>query len=313
MCLYTTYIVNPKYKPNKKNKGKPPKCTDKRLYYVPVSCGHCIECRKKKAREWKLRLLEEVRAHTDALFITLTLSNKSLKELTEKGCTTDNEKAAKAVRLWLDRVRKSKGHSIKHWLITELGEENNRIHIHGILWNCTKEDVNKWQYGFTYIGKYVNDRTMKYITKYMLKMNPKDRTYTPKIMCSSNIGLAYMYREETIEKNFYKPNGETDETYRDRQGTKCILPDYWRHKIYTEEEREKLWIEKQEKGERWILGQRVNIDNEEEYQAILKAAQRINDRLENKTDEEWNKEKHIKKLKRMREYIKNYYKKSVNK
>ena len=56
MCLYPTYVKNPKYKPNKKNKGKPPVCKDRRLLYIPTKCGCCIECRKEKQREWRVRL-----------------------------------------------------------------------------------------------------------------------------------------------------------------------------------------------------------------------------------------------------------------
>ena len=42
----------------------------------------------------------------------------------------------------------------------------------------------------------------------------------------------------------YKENSETKETYINSQGFKMALPMYYRNKIYTEEEREKLWIEK---------------------------------------------------------------------
>ena len=39
MCLYPKFMKNPKYKPNKKNGGNPPTITDKRVEYVPMSCG----------------------------------------------------------------------------------------------------------------------------------------------------------------------------------------------------------------------------------------------------------------------------------
>ena len=50
-CLFPKLIKNPRYLPNKKNGGKPPALTDKRVEFVPVSCGKCIECRKKRRRE----------------------------------------------------------------------------------------------------------------------------------------------------------------------------------------------------------------------------------------------------------------------
>ena len=47
----------------------------------------------------------------------------------------------------------------------------------------------------------------------------------------------------------YKENGETKETYINSQRFKMALPMYYRNKIYTEEEREKLWLEKLDKEE----------------------------------------------------------------
>ena len=78
MCLYPTFVKNPKYKPNKKNKGKPPVCWDRRLYYIPTKCGCCIECRKEKQREWRVRLDEELRSNF-GYFTTLTIDPESKK------------------------------------------------------------------------------------------------------------------------------------------------------------------------------------------------------------------------------------------
>ena len=53
-----------------------------------------------------------------------------------------------------------------------------------------------------------------------------------------------------------KFNGtDTNEAYRLRNGTKLNLPIYYRNKIYTEEEREKLFIQKIDKGDVWICGE----------------------------------------------------------
>ena len=75
MCLYPTFVKNPKNKPNKKNKGKPPVCWDRRLYYIPTKCGCCIECRKEKQREWRVRLDEELRSNFVyfLLFFSITI------------------------------------------------------------------------------------------------------------------------------------------------------------------------------------------------------------------------------------------------
>ena len=111
MCLYTKYVKNPRYVPNKKNKGRPPKLTDERLEYVPASCGKCIECRKRKQREWIARLSEEIRINK-GIFVTLTISNKSFYELREKKEETENDICTKAMRRFLERIRKETGTSI---------------------------------------------------------------------------------------------------------------------------------------------------------------------------------------------------------
>ena len=47
-----------------------------------------MECMKKKARDWKIRLLEEVRTdHHGAEFVTLTFSNESITDLISEAQT----------------------------------------------------------------------------------------------------------------------------------------------------------------------------------------------------------------------------------
>ena len=58
----------------------------------------------------------------------------------------------------------------------------------------------------------------------------------------------------------YVPHGTLEE-YRGVDGIKRGLPICYRNKIYSEEEREKLWIEKLNKGERWIGGTCVKRKN----------------------------------------------------
>ena len=60
MCLYPKLIPNPKYRTSKKRGYYKPSPHDARLNYVPMACGKCYECRKKKAREWRIRLAEEI-------------------------------------------------------------------------------------------------------------------------------------------------------------------------------------------------------------------------------------------------------------
>ncbi len=138
MCLYPRIILNRKYAANKKNKGVIPICKDKRALYVPVGCNNCIECRKQKARQWQVRLTEEVRNRKDGYFVTLTFSEEAIKELGENieldGYNLDNEIATKGCRRFLERWRKKYKKSVRHWLVTELGQtKTERIHLHGFI------------------------------------------------------------------------------------------------------------------------------------------------------------------------------------
>jgi hypothetical protein len=275
MCLYPTFVRNPKYKPNKKNKGKPPICWDRRLYYIPTKCGCCIECRKEKQREWRVRLEEELRTNF-GYFVTLTISPEGIKELEKlTGLIWDlnpNEIATKGLRLFLERCRKDTSKSIKHWCVTELGEKKDRIHLHGIFFDQRSAELIKkhWKYGFSFIGQYCNSRSVNYMTKYMLKVDIKHPNFKQIVLASPGIGAGYMDRLDYLwqKQNYRKINVAT---YTFRNGTKMAMPKYYKNKIFTDEERETMWINNLNRGELWIYGEKVKandwktIDNLRKY------------------------------------------------
>lgn len=265
MCLYPTYLKNPKYRPNKKNKGKPPVCKDRRLLYIPTKCGCCIECRKEKQREWRVRLEEELRSNF-GYFTTLTISPEGIKEIEEKSSLkweeNPNEIATKGLRLFLERVRKETGKSIKHWCVTELGEKKDRIHLHGIFFGQKSAELIRkhWKYGFVFIGGYCNSRSINYMTKYMLKVDIKHPLFKQIVLASAGIGAGYMDRLDYLwQKQNYKNINVA--TYTFRNGTKMAMPKYYKDKIFTEKEREKMWINNLNRGLLWIYGEKVKADD----------------------------------------------------
>lgn len=307
MCLYPKILPNPKYKANKKNGGIIPELKDPRVYAVPVGCGKCMECMKKKSRDWQIRLTEEVRSERHgAEFITLTFDTENLKKLTEEllknnpklsGYDLDNAIADIALKRFNERWKKKHGTRLKHWMITELGHTNyEHLHIHGIVWNKTepssrastnhkirkdfRESLKEtWKYGRVDLGDYVNERTVNYITKYCSKMDEDHKYYKPIIRATNGLGINYLKRHDS-SRNKFNENGETIEYYKSREGFKIGLPIYYRNKLYTDEQREKLWIQKLDKNERWVLGSKIDISKGDEiYFACLKEAQEKNDRL----------------------------------
>lgn len=336
MCLYSTLIKNKRYTANGKNGGVIPAVVDKRTLYTPVGCGHCMECRRQKANEWRVRLLEDIKEHTNGKFVTLTFSTESLKKLVgyirdhaddpfeiPEGYALDNAICTVAMRLFLERWRKKYKKSLRHWIVSELGHQNTEhVHLHGIVWTDQElASLDKiWQYGFVWKGhlkgyhkgqpileNYVNAKTVNYITKYVTKIDLIHQKYKPVTLCSDGIGRNYVeeyshteywtqrdkngkwslrsykrYRKKYVgayKGNYY--NGEdTNQTYRTSTGHKMGLPTYWRNKIYTDEEKEKLWIQQLDKGERFVLGKKVDIRNSEwPYYHAVKEAQKWNREL----------------------------------
>lgn len=336
MCLYPTLVPNKKYTITEKNGGIIPPFYDDRVLAVPRKCGNCMECLKQKAREWQVRLMEDIKVNKGAKFITLTFSNESIKHLNEKialtkvnkygkeqpieGYLRDNMIATKGVRLFLERWRKIYGKSPRHFLITELGHNGTEnIHLHGFIWTkqSFKEIREIWNYGFIWpkpseeVFNTVNEITINYIIKYIHKMDKDHPNYKSIILNSPGIGgnyvptASYDYCEQYIHfnpktrqwslrvriKQIKVPiygqwlrnrfNGEdTIETYKTKTGHEIAMPIYWRNKIYNEYEREKLWINKLDKNERWINGEKIDVSNGvEEYYAVLKWHQERNKRL----------------------------------
>lgn len=305
MCLYSGERDNGRYKPTKKNGGFIPPVLDKRALTIQTKCGKCIECKTQKARGWQVRLLEDIKTNTNGIFVTLTFNTESLRELKFdvqnykliankrvkiydpiEGYKLDNAICKRAMRLFNERWRKKYKKAIRHWMVTELGHVNTEhVHLHGIIF--TNEDptiiTDKWRYGYTWLGdeilgkirNYVNEATVNYIMKYVSKMDFDHPNYEPIILTSPGIGKNY-----TINNHVNKFKGaETDELYRTSTGHKINMPAYWRNKLYTDEERETLWMMKLDKNIKFIRGEKVKADDAEQIRLLREYHRQINKEL----------------------------------
>lgn len=279
MCLYPKIIKNPRYKNDTTG------LRDTRTLYVPIQCNNCIECYKKKGRDWKIRLGEEIKNKENGrgYFVTLTFSTDSLMEIDSKipdnldGYTRDNAIAAYAVRHWLERWRKKYKKSLRHWLVTELGHgKTEHMHIHGIVW--TKEDwhdiQNTWKYGWASPNEYdikdnrVNNETIGYIIKYITKQDKEHKYFRPIVLCSSGIGNNYKPSAYEIKNDIYKSS----------TGHEMSMPQYYRNKIYDDEERENRWVDKLNKPKRWVARREIDSWEIELISKILKEGQELSER-----------------------------------
>ena len=290
-------MYNPKYEINAKNKGNVPTPTDERFRTIKLNCGWCKECRKELATTWQIRLTEEYKSNQNAEFVTLSFAPKEIAELEKeihrtkyKGIEGDdidvNILAAFALRRFSERWRKENKKTPRYWMITELGHKNTeRIHLHGIVWQKENENVKEqvekhWKYGNIFIGQWVNEQTINYITKYITKLDNQHKGYKQRIFCSKGIGKEYIERNGYI--HLY--NGEdTITTYRDKQGYKKKMPRYYVQKLWTEEEREKLWQIQLDKKITYIEKQKFTLENQddlkyrERYLNTLKTTRRLNE------------------------------------
>lgn len=301
MCLYPRLIKNPKYKATAKNGGIIPPVPDMRVLYVPIGCGYCIECKKQKGKEWQIRLFEDIKEHKNGKFVTLTLSNESYSRMHDivqsrkrvknkyveredkiEGYELDNAIITQATRYFLELYRKYNKKSLRHWLVSELGHNGTEnIHLHGILYMNDVRDLEKyWKHGFCWYGEdmygniknYVNEETINYITKYVSKIDADHKYYSPVILTSAGIGKHYIKNTKLTNAQLHKFNGEdTNEAYRTNNGYKMGLPKYYRNYLYTDEEKERLWLHKLDKQERYVCGEKVSVkDNMKEYFELVK-------------------------------------------
>jgi len=286
MCLYPKLIRNKKYTANKKNGGVIPPVNDIRVLWVSAGCGKCMECKKKKSREWQVRLTEDIKHYKNGKFVTLTYSDPELIKLENeidqnlKGYQRDNEIARLSIRRFTERWRKRHKKTVRHWLVTELGSKSTeRLHIHGILYTDNVQEIQDiWKYGQVYVGTFVNEKTINYIVKYVNKIDQHHKEYNSKIFASHGIGKNYFNRKDS-KRNIYNKS-KTIETYKTKTGYELALPIYYRNKLYTDEEREKLWIEKLDKEKRYINGKEIDVSiDDKEYFKVLYEERRKNKTL----------------------------------
>ena len=93
---------------------------------------------------------------------------------------------------------------------------------------------------------------------------------------------------------------ETIETYRLRNGSKINLPIYYRNQLFTEKERELLFIDKIEKGIIYVMGQPVHRDNEEYYLQLLDEGRKTERKLYGYNLQNWEKQKYLSRLRKQK-------------
>lgn len=216
-------------------------------YVVEVPCGYCHSCQKSVNNQYRIRLLYECRKYPPGtcLFVTLTFDDDNLKKFSKD--------YNKAVRLFLDRLRKDYGKQIRHWFIGEFGTLHGRPHYHGILFDVPQELIDgydpdipghhpllasRWQYGFVFVG-YVADETCSYIAKYVTKSINGDKV-RPRVISSFGIGSNYL---ESDEARLHRLPGNY-QPFMVVNGFKQAMPRFYYNKIFTEVDKQNMALDR---------------------------------------------------------------------
>ena len=226
--------------------------------YIQVPCGRCINCLRRRQRDWTFRIkMEQKQYLRGSFFITLTYAPEHVP-ITNKGNRT---LVKRDLQLFIKRLRKSlsaNSSTLRYYACGEYGDKFNRPHYHAILfisdterWLHTNgcDDIGKvlnekyiqkhWPFGFTKTS-FFTDARAGYVAKYSVKklgqqFDSEDTELVPPFALMSTrpaIGLSFVSTDkgkELIKKQQF--------LYYDYDGNVYYLPRYLREKMFTDYQR----------------------------------------------------------------------------
>jgi len=246
-----------------------------------VPCSRCLDCRKRRASSWGFRLNREGRAAKSAFFLTLTYDSDHIR-FTQNGFMTlwkpDVVNWLKTIRKTCERQNlkeakqnnvKNDAPSIKYYQVGEYGGKRHRPHYHLIIFNVPLEiligkkmadyalnnrdrclrgkmhfNSKYWPHGTITVGTVSGasiNYTLKYISKSKYRPQHKRDDRQPEFACmSKGIGLNYL-TPQVIK--WHKDWGSERYYVTGEGGVKMALPRYYKNRIWTPEEREKIGLE----------------------------------------------------------------------
>ena len=204
---------------------------------LEVPCGHCLECKQAKAREWTARIEDEMSLYEDNLFITLTYSDENLPA---KGSLE-----VKALQDFWKRLRKALyPKKFRYFSCGEYGETYGRPHYHAIVFGLSLKEAGViescWPYGFVRVC-FARSGCASYVAGYVTKkLYGPDKEYyvkrgllPPFTKMSLKPGIGFGYLLKTGKWLYQKG-------YDVRKGYKQAIPRFYKQKIYTADDMDDL-------------------------------------------------------------------------
>lgn len=114
---------------------------------LSLPCGRCIGCRLDYSRDWANRCMMELQYHDSSYFLTLTYDDVYLPTSSIVDLSTGEALAPSAtldprdMQLFIKRLRKNTGQSIRYYLCGEYGGVSFRPHYHAIVFGLVLDDL----------------------------------------------------------------------------------------------------------------------------------------------------------------------------
>jgi hypothetical protein len=235
--------------------------------YLPLPCGKCSPCIKRRIDAWVFRCEQEDRVSRSSHFLTLTYAPESLPWTNPDRPKYDENFPTLKKRhfqLFMKRLRKTVNKEfpntkIKYYACGEYGEAHKRPHYHAVIFNCpsptyyatawshisdqTEERVQK---GLIHVGQVTNN-SIAYVAAYMQKNTgraPWPGAEKEFALYSRGLGSSYLIsgydscgRPEYTPAYYYHRKHPHDLFLIRPGGHRIAMPRYFRNIIWSEEER----------------------------------------------------------------------------
>lgn len=214
---------------------------------VPVPCGRCPPCKKRRVDSWVFRLQQEEKVSATARFVTLTYDTAHVP-ISDNGFMTLRKSDFQD---YMKRLRKLCPDSrVRYFAVGEYGSNNKRPHFHAILFDVPNDRMffdawalNGVNLGTIHVGQVTGDSIaycMKYIDKpggnplfpgWRAFVGRDDRVKEFSLM-SKGLGKNFV---TPAMKRYYK--ADISRVYCVKDGDyKIAMPRYYRDMIFDEDE-----------------------------------------------------------------------------
>lgn len=209
-----------------------------------VPCGKCVNCLKRKANDWYIRVKHEMRSTEPGMnnyHVTLTYNDENLP--------ANNMPSKQDIQLFHKRLRKNLDRKMLYYLISEFGEKFGRVHYHGLYFNVpnSQEFLNhlekSWNKGTVYISQ-LNESNIRYVVNHNITRDVKKGEF------------ALMSRRPAIGKTYLETNFREMQHYVDIckpivQDYQHVysMPRYYKDKLFNDEQKEKIAAQCAEKAQ----------------------------------------------------------------